>query len=104
MQNFNNGWNNQPVPQFMDDRISVADQAEAEGYVLFPGNIIHLWHRTEPIIYERKKDINGREYPMVIMRYTAEKLKTREELQEERIRMLEDLVKQMSQKGETVNE
>ena len=91
---------NQQIAQFMDDRIWVNDQAEAEGYILFPGNIIHLWNRNEAIIYERKKDINGREYPMVIMRYTAEKLRTKEEMQEERIRMLEELVQKMSQKGE----
>lgn len=98
MQNYN--WQQNQMTQFMDDRIWVNDQAEAEGYILFPGNIIHLWSRNEPIIYERKKDINGREYPMVIQKYTTEKLKTKEEMQEERIRMLEELVKQMSQKGE----
>ena len=99
-------WNQpmQQMPQFVDDRVFVNDQAEAEAYMLFPGNVIHLWHRTENICYERRKDMNGREYPMLILRYTSEKVRTKEEMYEERIRVLEELVQKMNAKEVSENE
>lgn len=97
---YNYPWQQPMAPQQpVDDRIWVNGQAEAEAFLMAPNNIVHLWHRTEPIIFERRTDMTGGSYPLVIMRYNAERVKTKDEIYEERIKALEDQLLRMGQGG-----
>lgn len=84
-----------PYYMAQDDRTYVADRNEAEAFLVAPNQIVHLWHRTEPIIYEKQTDGRGVAAPLVIIRYTRETVKTKEQEYEERIQALEAMVQKL---------